>query len=102
MPQSFSLIGFGFVWHIAEMFRLHFGKPYADITVDAHAINSQGDLSRELGWYVGQARLPREPCCEELVQDWGLFGEMSSGAFYLDFRFFFCNHSTCIEMRCHE
>ncbi|CAK9073303.1 unnamed protein product [Durusdinium trenchii] len=33
---------------------LHFGKPYADITVDAHAINSQGDLSRELGWYVGQ------------------------------------------------
>jgi len=34
---------------------LHFGKPYADITVDAHAINSQGDLSRELGWYVGQA-----------------------------------------------
>ena len=37
---------------------------------------------------------------EELVQDWGLFGEMSSGAFYLDF--FWGSHSTCIEMRCHE
>eukprot|EP00438_Fugacium_kawagutii_P035130 Skav218770 [mRNA] locus=scaffold1372:332268:337482:- [translate_table: standard] len=34
---------------------LHFGKPCADITVDAHAINSQGDLGRELGWYVAQA-----------------------------------------------
>lgn len=69
--------------------------------MDAHAINSQGDLSRELGWYVGQARESAGTVGNgELVQDSGLFREMSSGAIYLDF----CwgNHSTCIEMRCHE
>ena len=32
---------------------LHFGKPHADVYVDAQAINSQGDLNRDLGWYVG-------------------------------------------------
>ena len=31
---------------------LHFGKPHADVYVDAHAINSQGDLNRDLGWYL--------------------------------------------------
>ena len=32
---------------------LHFGKPHADVYVDAHAISSQGDLNRDLGWYMG-------------------------------------------------
>ncbi|CAE7511830.1 unnamed protein product [Symbiodinium pilosum] len=32
---------------------LHFGKPHADVYVDAHAINSQGDLNRDLGWFSG-------------------------------------------------
>lgn len=58
-PKVFLPLGSGSCGTSPEMFRLHFGKPYADITVDAHAINSQGDLSRELGWYVGQARESR-------------------------------------------
>lgn len=83
------------------MLRLHFGKPHADITVDAHAINSQGDLSRELGWYVGQAR-EILVCCEELVHEpYGTFGDDEFRCIlYLDF--FLGNHSTCIEMRCHK
>ncbi|CAJ1441433.1 unnamed protein product [Effrenium voratum] len=31
---------------------LHFGKPHADIYVDAQALNSQGDLNRDLGWFL--------------------------------------------------
>ncbi len=72
------------------LLRLHFGKPYADITVDAHAINSQGDLSRELGWYVGQARLFM----------WGL-RLVSSGAFCFDLLLGQLQYLH-FDFRCHE
>eukprot|EP00931_Biecheleriopsis_adriatica_P074699 TRINITY_DN48704_c0_g1_i1.p1 TRINITY_DN48704_c0_g1~~TRINITY_DN48704_c0_g1_i1.p1 ORF type:complete len:791 (-),score=143.38 TRINITY_DN48704_c0_g1_i1:120-2492(-) len=29
---------------------LHFGKPHADVYVDSNAINSHGDINRDLGW----------------------------------------------------
>ncbi|CAE8582461.1 unnamed protein product [Polarella glacialis] len=31
---------------------LHFGKPHADIYVDSHSLNSQGDVEQDLGWHV--------------------------------------------------
>lgn len=46
---------------------LHFGKPYADVYIDSHTLNSQGDIERDLGWRVHDSHVSNEGVLEGAV-----------------------------------